>query len=366
MSNPANATIVDVTTVSDTEAIVHITPGDGRPVMVRRIADLPPDTDTFIEVPDPSDGTVIHEVALRTLQRPTGELRCVFTTVNDVHFGELSAGQINDLEIGPSRRAEPGGEPYPEVMNRAAVTEMQTIDPAGVIVKGDLSLDGTPEEWAAFEQCYRQPFGDRLHVVRGNHDSYRHQSEYAGDQRIELPGITIALLDTAIPGATTGNITSEQADWLDALAADSVHPVIVMGHHQQWIAGNDTDPSEARRSEGYFGLHPDGSDRLDEVCARRSSIIAYTSGHTHRHRVRRMTLAEIPSIEIGCTKDFPGTWAEYRVYDGGVMQVVHRMSTPEALAWSEPCRNLYADFGIDYSTYALGELTDRCLVIPLR
>jgi Icc protein len=42
------------------------------------------------------------------------------------------------------------------------------------------------------------------------------------------------------------------------------------------------------------------------------------------------------------------------------------MSTPEALAWSEPCRNLYADFGIDYSTYALGELTDRCLVIPLR
>jgi Icc protein len=79
-----------------------------------------------------------------------------------------------------------------------------------------------------------------------------------------------------------------------------------------------------------------------------------------------MTLAEIPSIEIGCTKDFPGTWAEYRVYDGGVMQVVHRMSTPEALAWSEPCRNLYADFGIDYSTYALGELTDRCLVIPLR
>jgi hypothetical protein len=60
MSNPANATIVDVTTVSDTEAIVHITPGDGHPVMVRRIADLPPDTDTFIEIPDPSDGTVYH------------------------------------------------------------------------------------------------------------------------------------------------------------------------------------------------------------------------------------------------------------------------------------------------------------------
>ena len=25
----------------------------------------------------------------------------------------------------------------------------------------------------------------------------------------------------------------------------------------------------------------------------------------------------VPSIEVGCVKDFPGTWAEYRVYEGG-------------------------------------------------
>jgi len=79
-----------------------------------------------------------------------------------------------------------------------------------------------------------------------------------------------------------------------------------------------------------------------------------------------MTVSGIPSIEIGCTKDFPGTWAEYRVFDGGIMQVVHRMSSPAALAWSEPCRSLYADFDIDYGEYALGELTDRCFIIPLR
>jgi hypothetical protein len=79
-----------------------------------------------------------------------------------------------------------------------------------------------------------------------------------------------------------------------------------------------------------------------------------------------MSRSAVPSIEVGCTQDFPGTWAEYRVHEGGVMQIVHRMSTPAALAWSESCRGLYADFGIDYETYALGTLADRCFLLPLR
>ena len=66
-------------------------------------------------------------------------------------------------------------------------------------MKGDLSQDGRPDEWAAFEACYRAPFGDRLHVVRGNHDAYQGQTGYAGDQWIELPGVAVALLDTVIP-----------------------------------------------------------------------------------------------------------------------------------------------------------------------
>ena len=335
---------MDVTTVADDLVVVH----DG--VEVRRYEDLTADTEHDL------DG-----VTVRTLARPGGELLCRFATVNDVHFGEVEAGRIDDLTEGPIQRSEPGAEPYPQVMNRAAAGEMAAIDPVAVVVKGDLSQDGTPEEWAAFEACYRTPFGERLHVVRGNHDAYRHQGEYAGDQWIELPGLAVALLDTAIPGVTTGAIGTEQFDWLDDRCATTDRPVFVMGHHQQWIGGPD-----ARRSEDYFGLHPDASDALDDVAARRTAIIGYAAGHTHRHRVRAMNRSTIPSIEIGCTKDFPGTWAEYRVYEGGVMQVVHRMSTPEALAWSESCRHLYGDFGIDYETYALGTLADRCFTITLR
>jgi hypothetical protein len=79
-----------------------------------------------------------------------------------------------------------------------------------------------------------------------------------------------------------------------------------------------------------------------------------------------MPRSGIPTIEIGCVKDFPGSWAEYRVYEGGVMQVVHRISSPDALAWSDRCRHLYEDFGTDYESYAMGTLEDRCLILPLR
>ena len=335
---------MDVTTVTDEAAVLH----DG--TTVHRLDGLAAESDH------------VHlGVAFRTLRRPAGELMCRFTTVNDVHFGEVEAGRIDDDPNGPIRRSAPGAEPYPEVMNHTAVAEMAAIAPAAVIVKGDLSTSGTEAEWAAFEACYRPAFGDRLKVVRGNHDAYAHQDAYAGDQWIELPGLDVALFDTAIPGASTGMITAEQLEWLDDHARATDVPVFVMGHHQQWIRG-----AGGSRSDDYFGLHPDCSDALDALCVRRANVIAYAAGHTHRHRVRPMTRSGVPSIEIGCTKDFPGTWAEYRVYEGGVMQVVHRMSSPDALAWSESCRDLYSDFGVDYASYALGTLAERCFVIDPR
>jgi 3',5'-cyclic AMP phosphodiesterase CpdA len=243
-------------------------------------------------------------------------------------------------------------------MNAGAIHEMRALNPEVVIVKGDLTQDGTDEEFAAFREHYGSAFGDSLVVARGNHDAYRGQNEFTGDSWITVPGLAVALLDTTIPTETTGRIDPEQFDWLDAHLSAATTPVIVMGHHQQWIEGN--------RSDTYFGLHPDSSDELDRLVVRHRNVVAYTAGHTHRHRVRYMALSGVPSIEIGCVKDFPGTWAEYRAYEGGIMQIVHRISTPDALLWSERCRHLYSDFGIDYETYAMGSLEERCLVFPQR
>jgi 3',5'-cyclic AMP phosphodiesterase CpdA len=340
-ANPAApGATVDLTTVDDESATFH----DG--TSVDRVNGLEPDT-----------RYELNGATFRTLPRPTGALHCRLATVNDVHFGEIEAGRVDGLPKGPVLRVPDGNDPYPETMNRAAVAEMAVADLAAVVVKGDLTADGTPEEFAAFEACYRTTFGARLHVARGNHDDYRGKTDYAGDTWVELPGVAVALLDTTVPTATNGHVSSEQLDWLDASAAASTVPVLVMGHHQQWVNGE--------RNPQYFGIDPDASDALTAVMLRRPAIVGYTAGHTHRHRVRWVA-GGVPSVEVGCVKDFPGTWAEYRVFDGGILQVVHRVSSPEALAWSEQCRALYSDFGVDYSTYALGSLEDRCFAIEVR
>ena len=331
---------VELTTVTDASATFH----DG--TTVEHVVGLEPDAEHER-----------HGITFRTLPTPPGPLRCRIGTVNDVHFGETEAGRIDDNPLGPVRRSGPDEPPYPETMNHAAVEEMAAAGLAAVVVKGDLSTDGTAEEFGAFEACYRAPFGDRLHVARGNHDAYRGQDDYAGDEWIDLPGVAVALLDTAVPTQSSGHLTSEQIDWLDAGAAASTVPVLVMGHHQQWVSGE--------RAPEYFGIDPDASDALTAVMLRRPAIVAYAAGHTHRHRVR-LAGGVIPSIEVGCVKDFPGTWAEYRVHDGGILQVVHRISTPAALAWSEQCRTLYSDFGLDYARYAMGTLAERCFPIALR
>jgi len=331
---------LELTTVADDSATFH----DG--LAVDQLDDLQPGTEH-----------AHRGITFTTLPRPSGTLRCRLATVNDVHFGEWEAGRIDDRAEGPIKRPPAGSAPYPETMNRAAAAEMAAADLAAVVVKGDLTNDGTDEEFAAFEDCYRVPFGDRLHVVRGNHDAYRGQDVYAGDQWIDLPGVAVALLDTAIPFSATGHVTQAQLDWLDAGAAASTVPVLVMGHHQQWTGG--------KRSRDYFGIDPDASEALSAVMLRRPAIVAYTAGHTHRHRVRWIG-ERVPSIEVGCVKDFPGTWAEYRVYDGGILQVVHRMSSSEALKWSEECRDLYSDFGVDYASYALGTLAERCFALSFR
>lgn len=341
MNHVDDARFTELTTVADDTAVFH------HGTRVIRHHNLEPAT-SYTE----------HGIDFTTLRRPTGRLLTVFTTVNDVHFGEVEAGRIDDNPDGPIQRANPGEDPYPLTMNRAAVKEMLALDPRAVIVKGDLTNDGLDDEFRQFRETYEEVIGERLFVARGNHDAYRGQDEYPDNHWIEMPGISVALVDTTIPRVTTGRIDPHQFEWLEAHLSASTTPVIIMGHHQQWIEGN--------RSDDYFGLHPDCSDELDELVHHHRCVIAYTAGHTHRHRVRRMSRSGVPSVEIGCVKDFPGTWAEYRVFEGGVMQVVHRISSPDALAWSNRCRHLYRDFGVHYESYALGDLGDRCFTLDLR
>ena len=329
---------VEITTVADDEAVIF------RERTLRRYDELRPDT--------------VHDldgVEVRTLPR-RGELLCRFATVNDVHFGETVAGSIGPEDLFPTFSVPDGSEPYPDFMNRGAIREISEIEPAAVVVKGDLTSNGTEAEFHRFLDAYGPAFGDRLSYVRGNHDSY-HGGTFAAfeHQRIDLPGVTIALLDTAREHQVGGSLSTDQLEWLDTLAAEADRPVLVLGHHNAWHPGTDPDTAD------FFGIRPDDSRKLIDLVARRPRVVGYAAGHTHRNlRRTNPETGDVPFVEVACVKDFPGTWAEYRVFDGGIMQIHHRISTPEALEWSEATRQM---FGGMYHLYAFGGLDDRCFLV---
>lgn len=329
----------ELTTVADDEAVVHVG------AQVRTYDELP--ADTVLEL----DG-----FTTRTLPR-RGELLSRITTVNDVHFGETVAGHIDGAEGFETFSVGPGETPYPELMNAGAVKEMAAREPDLVVAKGDLTSNGTEEEYQRFLEVYGDAFGDRLVHVRGNHESYPGLQRAAWPmQERHLPGVTVAVLDTSRDGRVNGDLSADQLEWLDELASRADRPVLVFGHHPVW------NPHEEARTDDVFGIVPDATEALDEVFARRPALLGYFAGHTHRNRVVRLPGSGKPFVEVACVKDYPGTWAEYRVYEGVILQVHRRISTPEALEWSERTRHM---FGGLYQGYAFGRLDERCFALDV-
>lgn len=331
----------EVMTVSDSEAVVFEGPS------YRCYDDLQPDTEYGY-----------GGLSWRTLPRPGGQRLATVATINDTHFGEDQCG-IAEVNIGPVLSVGPGEEPYPEVMNRGAVPEIVAVGPDAVIAKGDLTNIGRPEEYALFEACYRPAFGDRLFVTLGNHDNRPggRAFEVPPVQEVSVPGALLAILDTTIPQGGGGRLTAQQLGWLDELGSRADRPVMVFGHHPCWFA------DAFRWATKPNALDLDSSLSLMGVFRRRPSLVGYFCGHTHRNAFRHFEAAgPAPFVEVACVKDFPGSWAEYRIYEGGIVQVHHRIASPKALAWSERCRSMFAGH---YASYALGELSDRCFALPV-
>src|SRR3954454_21489721 len=185
---------LEVTTVADDEAVLF----DGAEVV--HYIDLEPDTAYD------HDGT-----PFRTLPRPSGERLATVATVNDVHFGETECGLIEGLELGQELHSAPGEPPYPITMNRGAIDELTAAGVDAVVVKGDLTSTGSDDEYGSFLELYQPAFGDRLRYIHGNHDAYA-GARFGQPTPIEvtLPRVTLAIIDTVIPGKANGQVSSDQ------------------------------------------------------------------------------------------------------------------------------------------------------------
>ena len=152
-----------------------------------------------------------------------------------------------------------------------------------------------------------------------------------------------------MPGHDGGALAADQRAWLDELA------------------GATAEPGARVRAPSRRFNHDPGLRAAASPTARRCSRVVRPA-REHRRLLRRphapqpgrprpAARRDVPFVEVACTKDYPGAWAEYRVYEGGYTQVVRRVAAPAALAWSERGRTMIQ--GI-YRDLVLGTIDDRC------
>jgi len=343
-----------------------------------RVAGLAPDTEYVIEIATPGGEPAAPDEwfggRARTLPSPRANEVASFATLNDLHFGEPAFGGFleADGEFGEPREgwlrisAEETEVPYSQFMNEDAIAEINEAGVDCAIVKGDIADSGRPEQFAAAATAFAG-FEAPHHAFLGNHDYYAVNEGLEVDgyallgqppapRTFELGGWRIVLLETVEPGHHHGVFGDERLRWLDeTLRQSDAHTLLVM-HHQP------VPPQHRHTYPNTIGIDPDHSLRMFDVVGRHPQVRGALIGHTHRNRVRHHPSAgAFPWIEVHCTKDYPGGWAHYRLFeDGSFRQEARRTATPRALAHSTRCRDAFQG---GYRRFATGPLAQRSFAV---
>ena len=295
---------------------------------------------------------------VHTLVPPPGAPLTRVATVSDAHVGSTSTGYFHTLvELPP-----------PPVSNteralNAALGEAASWGAAHLVVKGDLVDASTPEFWALAERCLATATMP-VHLLPGNHEyasSGTVDPDAASTARglplterlavVDAGPLRLVLVDDGEVGTERGRLAALVPEIVDAAAgAPTAGGALVLTHHQlqRWRMPTYIPP-------GIPG--PEGR-ALCRALGDRAPRVMVTSGHTHRHR--RRTVEGIVTSEVGSTRDFPGTWAGYELYEGGLVQTTYRIAEPSVIRWTDYTRR--SALGL-WPRWAAGTLDDRCFTV---
>ena len=336
---------------------------------------------------DPATADEPHRIPVRTARRPPGARLARLATVNDLHLGSArwgffktmserqpaadpdhettDAGHVRDLASIPEALPEPGRAPGPWRLPhawRSAVGALENAVDWGaelVVLKGDLAQHETAECFEHVDTLVDAFPELPMLAIPGNHDvdngggllperlGRRDVPMVHGVDHLDLPGLRVIVANSTVPRSGRGTIEFVAPDILDR-AGDSDRPILLLMHQQL----------QATRVPRYWPMGipaPESTEFLDQL-DRLPQPVVVSSGHTHRNRIRRHR--SVTLTEVASTKDWPGVWAGYEVFEGGLVQTVRRISDPAVLAWQEYSRRAVAGLWAGWSP---GRLDDRCL-----
>jgi len=315
---------------------------------------LRPDTSYDLTVSGPGVARRLVE-RVTTLRPPPGRLLDRFATINDLHLAEPGFGARHEIE---DRWPLPEQGPYTWRCLDAAIDEAVGWGARALVVKGDMTAGGGPAEFEAVgERLSRVPVPVR--ATLGNHEFHDLVTDgrpILGRYGVDIPrepwaedrpGMRLVYALTPRPGQRSGVVDAQQRAQLVALAAQAAGPAFMVLHHQPQRFAFPTEYPPGIEGRQARAL-------LDDLADANPAIFV-ASGHTHRHRRRRYGPIEL--VEVGSTKDYPGTWTGYAVHEGGIRQVVRRIAAPDVIAWTECTARAVG--GI-WRLWSPGRLDDRC------
>ena len=330
---------------------------------------LTPSSDVVVQLRC-EDGSQL-ERRFRTAERPAGAELFRFATLSDLHLGRGEqqyrgplAHPVEDDTAAPQESARPVATHHddrPFRCARAALDEALAWGAQLIVIKGDVceeSYDGTWDLAADLLRDLPVP----LLMLPGNHDTggERHfEPEHGAAERglhvtrgvdhLDVPGLRIVLVDSTLPGNGWGDV-ARHADEAAALAGDAPAGVFLATHHQ----------AQRFRVPLYWphGIPGPNARRFARAVVAANPAAVMSSGHTHRNR--RRSVAGLTWSEVAATNHYPGTWAGYRVFDGGLHQSVRRIAEPSTLEWSERTRRM---LGGTWALWSTGSLSDRSFTV---
>ncbi len=297
------------------------------------IEGLEPDTSTHVVLQ--LNGATVAETTASTSADNLGQELYRFATMSDLHLGNRRFGLGN-------RMTEPGvpvERAHPVRCAAAGLDEALSWGAQRIVLKGDIVHVSHAHSWSlagdVFGNC-----AVPVDMIPGNHDRslastvdpYREADRLGAIMHrdvssIDVDGLRIVLVDSTVNSIDIGVWRPHRAAMCDAVAeADS--PAMIVVHHQP----------QATPWPMYLprGIPSIAANPIVRDLRRANPRLIGTSGHTHRNRSR--LVSGVRWTEVGSTKDYPGVWAGYVVYERGIRQVVKRIVEPSSIIWTERTR----------------------------